>query len=83
MTVQFNAARYRNFPGRVFQQSSDIDLALVAVDVPGTDAVRRVLRPPLYRTGRLDPAATISNIGHSGETGWEANLGVNKLEGAR
>ena len=79
VSVQFNGARHRTFAGRVFRQSGTVDFAVVAVDVPADDPIRRSFRSIEYREGAVPLLSVVSNIGHaSGQ--WEANFGVNKLQ---
>jgi hypothetical protein len=79
VTVQFNAARHKDYRGRVHRQSSEVDFAVVVVDVPAADAVRQSFKALAYRAGRVPVQTTVWNIGHSSAL-WYSNSGVNKLQ---
>jgi hypothetical protein len=79
IAVFFNAARHKKYTGRVIHMSDEVDLAVVAVDLPAGD-IRRSLRRIETHDGRLERLAVVSNISHVPDQ-WELNAGVNRLQG--
>lgn len=73
--AQLYGARDRDFPGRLLADfDPSLDVRIVAVEIAQGDAIRRSLRPLLYRAERLTSETLLANIAHI-VAPWQLNRG--------
>ena len=76
LRVQFYAARGKEYVASVFPESenADVDFAVVSVELPANDPVRRSLRSLACRTDKLATNTPVIHIGHAASV-WSSIAG--------